>query len=184
MSIPIVFTGGGDPVKLGLVASLSRPGGNATGVVNIAAELTAKRMQLLRELVPNSAVMAALFNPVNPATEAQLKEVTEAARAIGQEILVVRASSERELSAAFVALVKGRAGSLYVGADPLFMNQRTQLAALAARHAIPASYAFRDLVVAGGLMSYGANLPDVYRQAGVYAGRILKGARPADLPVL
>ena len=183
-TIPIGFTGGSDPVKLGLVASLGRPGGNATGVLNISTELTAKRLQVLRELVPTATIIAVLFNPASPDAEAQVRETQEAARTLGQQIHVVNASSEREFEAAFAIIVQKRAGALFVSADPLFTSQRAQLVALAAKHAIPASYSFRDLVVAGGLMSYGANLPDVHRQAGVYTGRILKGAKPADLPVL
>ena len=184
VTIPIVFTGGSDPVRLGLVASLGRPGGNATGVVNISSELTTKRLQLLRELAPNATTIAVLFNPASPDAEAQVSQIQEAARSIGQRIHVVTASNERDFDAAFAAVVQKRAGALYVAGDPLFTTRRTQLVALAAKHAIPASYSFRELVVAGGLMSYGANLPDVHRQAGVYTGRILKGAKPADLPVL
>jgi len=183
-TIPIVFTGGGDPVKLGLVASLGRPGGNATGVLNISTELTAKRLQILRELVPTATIIAVLFNPASPNAVGQEREIQEAARTIRQQIHVVNASSEREFDAAFATAVQKRAGALFVSADPLFTSGRAQLVAVAAKHAIPASYSFRDLAVAGGLMSYGANLPDVHRQAGVYTGRILKGAKPADLPVL
>ncbi len=183
-TIPIVFTGGSDPVRLGLVASLGRPGGNATGVVNISSALTTKRLQLLRELVPTATMIAVLFNPASPDAETQVSQIQEAARTIGQQIHVVTASNERDFDAAFAVAVQKRAGALYVTGDPLFTSRRTQLVALAAKHAIPASYSFRDLVVAGGLMSYGANLPDVHRQAGVYSGRILKGAKPADLPVL
>jgi putative ABC transport system substrate-binding protein len=183
-TIPIVFTGGSDPVRLGLVASLGRPGGNATGVVNISSALTTKRLQLLRELVPTATMIAVLFNPASSDAEAQVSQIQEGARTIGQQIHVVTASNERDFDAAFAVAVQKRAGALFVTGDPLFTSRRTQLVALAAKHAIPASYSFRDLVVAGGLMSYGANLPDVHRQAGVYSGRILKGAKPADLPVL
>jgi len=183
-TIPIVFTGGGDPVKLGLVASLGRPGGNATGVINIATELTGKRLQLLRELAPAAATIAALFNPNTPDVAEQVKEFQEAARTVGQQIHVVNASSERDFDAAFASIVQRRAGALFVSADALFTSRRAQLVALAARHAIPASYGFREFADAGGLMSYGTNLPDVHRQAGVYTGRVLKGAKPADLPVL
>lgn len=183
-TIPIVFTGGSDPVTLGLVASLGRPGGNATGVVNIASVLTAKRLQLLRELVPTATMIAVLLNPANPDAKTQVREVEDAARAIGQQLHVVTASHERDFDPAFEAAVQKRAGGFFVTGDPLFTTRRTQLAGLAAKHAVPASYPFRDLVVAGGLMSYGANLPDVHRQAGVYIGRILKGAKPAEMPVL
>jgi ABC-type uncharacterized transport system substrate-binding protein len=183
-TIPIVFTGGSDPVRLGLVASLGRPGGNATGVLNISSELTTKRLELLRELAPKATTIAVLFNPASPDAAAQVSQIQEAARSIGKRIQVVTASNERDFDAAFAAVAQERAGALFVTGDPLFTTQRTHLVALAAKHAIPASYSFRDLVVAGGLMSYGANLPDVHRQAGVYTGRILKGAKPADLPVL
>jgi putative ABC transport system substrate-binding protein len=183
-TIPIVFTGGTDPVKAGLVESLGRPAGNATGVLNISTVLTAKRLELLRELVPKATLIAVLRNPASPDAEGQLREIQEAARAIGQDFHVVNASSERDFDAAFADIVQQRAGALFVSADPLFTTRRARLVALAAQHAIPASYSFRDLTMAGGLMSYGANLLDVHRQAGVYAGRILKGAKPADLPVM
>jgi putative ABC transport system substrate-binding protein len=183
-TIPIVFTGGADPVRLGLVASLGRPGGNATGVVNISSTLTTKRLELLRELVPTAAMIAVLFNPASPDAEGQVSQIQEAARTIGQPIHLVTASNERDFDAAFRDAVQKHAGALFETGDPLFTSRRAELVTLAARHAIPASYSFRDLVVAGGLMSYGANLPDVHRQAGVYVGRILKGAKPADLPVL
>jgi putative tryptophan/tyrosine transport system substrate-binding protein len=184
-TIPIVFTGGTDPVKAGLVESLGRPGGNATGVVNIATVLTAKRLELLRELVPAAAILiAVLRNPDSPDAEGQLREIQEAARTIGQPFEIVDASSERDFDAAFANIVQLRARALFVSGDPLFTSRRAQLVALAAQRAIPASYSFREFAVAGGLISYGANLPDVHRQAGVYAGRILKGTKPADLPVL
>jgi putative ABC transport system substrate-binding protein len=183
-TIPIVFTGGGDPVKAGLVASLSRPSGNATGVVNIEVELTARRFELLRELVPTAALIAVLFNPTNPDAERQVVEVERAAQTLGQQISLFNARSEGEFDAAFAAIVERRAGALFVSGDPLFTSGRARLIALAAQYAIPASYSFRDFPLAGGLMSYGADLLDVHRQAGVYAGRILKGEKPADLPVL
>jgi putative tryptophan/tyrosine transport system substrate-binding protein len=183
-TIPIVFTGGSDPVRLGLVASLSRPGGNATGVINISTELTTKRLQLLRELVPSATMIAVLSNPASPEADAQVRPIQEAARSIGQMIHVVTARTEDDFDAAFATARQKRAGALFVTGDPLFTSRRTELVALAARYTIPASYSFRDLVMAGGLMSYGANLEDVHRQAGVYTGRILKGAKPAELPVL
>jgi putative ABC transport system substrate-binding protein len=183
-TIPIVFTGGADPVKAGLVSSLSRPGGNATGVVNIEVELTAKRLELLRELVPTAALIAVLLNPTNPDVETQVAEVKRAAQTLGQQISLFTARSDSEFDAAFTAVVERRAGALFVSGDPLFTSRRARLVALAAQHAIPASYSFRDFPLAGGLMSYGADLLDVHRQAGVYAGRILKGENPADLPIL
>jgi putative tryptophan/tyrosine transport system substrate-binding protein len=183
-TIPIVFTGGTDPVKAGLVDSLARPGGNATGVLNISTVLTAKRLDILRELVPTAALIAVLRNPDSPDAEGQLQEIQDAARAVGQSIHVVNAKAERDFEAAFAEVVQRRAGGLFVSADPLFTSGRAKLVALAARHAIPASYSFRTLVEAGGLMSYGADLLDIQRQAGVYAGRILKGSRTVDLPVL
>jgi putative ABC transport system substrate-binding protein len=181
---PIVFTGGGDPVKAGLVASLSRPGGNATGVINISSELTKKRLHLLRELVPQAELIAVLFNPASPDVAELVQEIRQAAATVGQQTAILNASSERDFDAAFATVVERRAGALYVSGDPLFTNRRGRLVALAAQHAIPTSYSFRDFPLAGGLMSYGANLLDVHRQAGVYVGRILKGEKPADLPVL
>ena len=183
-TIPIVFTGGGDPVKYGLVASLARPGGNATGAINFSPVVTAKRLELLRELLPTESTIAVLLNPTDPNNEAALREVQEAARAIGQAIHVVNAGSEPDFDAAFAEIVQHQASALFVIADPLYTSQRARLVALAAQNAIPASYAFRDFPLAGGLMSYGADLLDVHRQAGVYTGRILRGAKPADLPVL
>ena len=183
-TIPIVFTGGTDPVKAGLVASLSRPGGNATGVINIATELTAKRLELLRELVPTAALITVLFNPASPDAEGQVVEIERAARTLGQQISVLNARSEGEFDAVFAAIVAQRAGALFVGGDPLFTSRRARLVALAAQHAVPTSYSFRDFPLAGGLMSYGADLLEVHRQAGVYVGRILKGEKPVDLPVL
>jgi putative ABC transport system substrate-binding protein len=183
-TIPIVFTGGADPVKVGLVASLSRPGGNATGVINIEAELTAKRLELLRELVPAAALIAALFNPASPEADTQVFEIERAAQTLGQQISVLNARSEADFDTVFATVVEQHAGALFVGGDPLFTSRRARLVALAAQHAIPASYSFRDFALAGGLMSYGADLLDVHRRAGVYAGRILKGEQPYDLPVL
>jgi putative tryptophan/tyrosine transport system substrate-binding protein len=184
-TIPIVFGVGEDPVKLGLVASLARPGGNATGINFFAQEVTAKRVELLHELVPKAARMAVLVNPANiPTAEAALREVPEAARAIGLQIQVLNASTSREIEAAFAALVRDRADALFVAADGFFNSRRVQLAIMAARHVIPATYSSREYVEAGGLMNYGTNLPDAYRQVGVYTGRILKSAKPADLPVV
>ena len=184
-AIPIVFSTGVDPVQLGLVASLNRPGGNVTGVHLFVSQMEGKRLGLLHELVPAAAVIGVLLNPTNaPTAEGQLKVVQEAARTIGQQIHIVHASSERDLAAAFVTLAQVRVGALLVGSDPFFNNRRDVIVELAARHAIPAMYEQREHVVAGGLMSYGTSLPDGYRQVGIYTGRILKGERPADLPVL
>ena len=181
---PIVFTGGGDPVKLGLVESLGHPGGNVTGVLNFSGALTGKRLALLRDLVPGATLIAVLVNSASPDTEKQVAEIQEAARSIGQAVRVVSAGSEPDLEAALATVAQMHAGALFVTADPLFTNPRSQLLALVARRGIPASYSFADLARAGGLMSYGVDLADVHRQAGVYTGRILKGAKPADLPVL
>ena len=164
---PIVFTGGSDPVKDGLVASLSRPGGNATGVINIATELTAKRLELLCELVPNAALVAVLLNPAAPDSEGQVREIRQAAASIGQQIQIFKASSERDFDAVFAAIVEQHAGALFVRGDPLFTSERARLVALAGQHAVPASYSFRDFVLVGGLTSYGADLFEVHRQAGV-----------------
>jgi putative ABC transport system substrate-binding protein len=183
-TIPIVFGVGDDPVKLSLVASLARPGGNATGVNFFTAELAAKRLGLLRELLPAAAHVAVLANPADPIRlETVVGEVKTAASAIGLHFQVINASTSREIDAAFAALAAARPDALFVGPDPFFYSRRGQLALQAARYAIPASYAIRDYAEAGGLMSYGANITEAYRQVGVYAGRILKGAKPADLPV-
>jgi putative tryptophan/tyrosine transport system substrate-binding protein len=183
-AIPIVFSGGGDPVKLGLVASLSRPGGNATGVNMFTSALEPKRLGLLRELVPGAALIAVLVNPNSPNIETQLKDLQEAARAVGQQIHILHGSSERELDTAFATLTQLRAGALLIGSDPFFNSRRDELVALAARYAIPAIYEWREFAAAGGLMSYGTNLAEGYRQVGIYTGRILKGDKPADLPVM
>jgi len=182
--IPIVFTGGGDPEKLGLVASLARPGANATGAINFSPVVTAKRLELFRQLLPTGSTIAVLSNPTDPNNEVAVREVQEAARSTGQLIHIVNAGDEDDFDAAFAEIMQHRASGLFVIADPLFTSRRARLVALAAQNAIPASYAFRDFPLAGGLMSYGADLLDVHRQAGVYTGRILKGTKPADLPVL
>ena len=183
-TIPIVFTVGLDPVQLGLVASLNRPGGNITGVTSLTGELAAKRLNLLHELVPTAAVVAVLVNPSNPATtEAETRSLRDAARSRGLQMHVLGASNESEIDAAFRTLVEFRAGALVVVGDPLFESRRDQIVALAARDVVPAIYIWREFVEAGGLMSYGTDLADTMRQAGVLAGKILKGAKPADLPV-
>ena len=186
-TIPIVFGVTDDPVKLGLVASLARPGGNVTGVNFDLAELglSAKRLGMLRELVPRATRVAALVNPANAANaEAVTRDVSAAASAIGMGIDVVHASNSREIEAAFATLVRNRADALLVGTDPYFYSRRLQLATLATRHAIPAVYTVRDYPEAGGLMSYGSDLAEAFRQIGAYTGRILKGEKPADLPVV
>jgi putative tryptophan/tyrosine transport system substrate-binding protein len=181
-TIPIVFTGSDFPVKIGLVASLSRPGGNVTGASLFTSELEAKKLGLLRELVPNAPLIAMLVNPTNPSAETDIEDVRKAA-AVGQPILLLRASSERDIDAAFEVVVQRRVNALLVAHDPIFLSRRDQFVALAARHAVPAIFEFREFVVAGGLMSYGSRITDNYRLVGNYAGRILKGANPADLPV-
>jgi ABC-type uncharacterized transport system substrate-binding protein len=184
-TIPIVFISAEDPVKLGLVANLARPGGNLTGFNIFTGELVAKRMELLRELVPGAARVAVLVNPTNAAnTETTLRDVEPAARALGLQIQVVHCSSSREITAAFATFVRERPDALFVGNDAFFLSRHIQLTHLASRHAIPAAYSTRDFAEAGGLMSYGSNITDAWRQVGVYTGRILKGAKPADLPVI
>jgi putative tryptophan/tyrosine transport system substrate-binding protein len=183
-AIPIVFLTGADPVKSGLVASLARPGGNLTGINILTIELTAKRLELLRELVPAVTRVAVLLNPAGPAPETTLRDVETAARAMGLQIQVLNAGTSREINAAFAGFVRERPDALFVGPDPFFISRRVQLVHLASRHAVPAAYTGRDYAVAGGLMSYGSNLMDAFRQVGVYTGRILKGAKPADLPVV
>jgi putative ABC transport system substrate-binding protein len=184
-TIPIVFTSGGDPVRMGLVASLSRPGGNVTGVYVFTSTLAAKRLELLHELVPAAKVIAMLVNPTNPNSESDMRAVEAAAPAIGVQIVVLKASNGVEIGKAFDALSKYKVDAVLVAADPLFDNSgRDQLIVLTARHAVPAIYDWRDVAVAGGLVSYGSNLAEGYRLAGIYTGRILKGEKPADLPVL
>ncbi len=182
---PIVFGVGEDPVKLGLVASLARPGGNLTGINFFANELATKRLALLHELVPKAVRIALLVNPANtPAAEQALRDMPEAARAIGLQIQVLNASTSREIEAAFATLVHDRADALYVYGDVFFTSRRVQFATLAAHYRIPATYPSREAVEAGGLMTYAADRADMYRQVGAYTGQILKGAKPADLPVL
>ena len=183
-TIPIVFVMGADPVMLGVVASLNRPGGYVTGVSQLYGALGAKRLELIRALVPSLSVLAVLSNPNNPNADDHLDDVQTAARTIGQQIDVLRASSESEIGAAFAGLVRRRDAALLVADDPFFSLHRDQIVALAARHAIPASYYAREFALAGGLMTYGSSSSDNYRQAGIYVGRILKGTKPADLPVL
>jgi putative ABC transport system substrate-binding protein len=183
-TIPIVFSVGSDPVEIGLVASLNRPGGNITGVYQFTAGLEAKRLGLLREMVPKATTIAALVNPNYAGAENQLRDVQEAATRLGVQLVVVRANMEDEFNAAFSTSVQQKAGALLVCASPFFNARRQQLVLLAARHALPAMYEWRDFAAAGGLMSYGTSLADAFRQAGVYAGRILKGEKPADLPVV
>ena len=184
-TIPIVFGVGQDPVKLGLVASLARPGGNATGINFFTQEAVAKRLGLLQLLVPKAVRVAALVNPTNPAAaETTLRDVREAARAIGLQIHVLNATTISEIDAAFASLARERPDALFVGPDLFFASRGVQFAALAARDKIPAAYPSRDIVAAGGLMSYGADIVDANRQVGVYTGSILKGAKPADLPVV
>jgi putative tryptophan/tyrosine transport system substrate-binding protein len=183
-TIPIVFVIGTDPVKLGLVASFNRPGGNMTGVSWLAAALGAKQLELVTDLLPNATMIAMLVNPDNTVSESELKEVQEVSRARGREIFGLRASSEREIDAAFATLIRQRVGALLVSSDSLFFARRDQLVTLAARHAVPAIYPVREYAAAGGLMSYGTRLSDAYRQVGVYTGRILKGEKPGDLPIV
>jgi putative tryptophan/tyrosine transport system substrate-binding protein len=183
-SIPIVFGIGNDPVQLGLVASLNRPGGNLTGFNAVSSELGAKGLALLHELVPGSATIGFLENPNNPTFEITTRDVLAAAPVMGLTVQILKASTDREIDAAFASLVQARTGALLVGNDVFFNNRIERLIELAADHAIPTMYAFREFVVAGGLISYGTTLIETYRQVGLYTGRILKGERPADLPVI
>ena len=184
-TIPIVFFVAADPVQLGLVTSLSRPGGNLTGVVTLNVEVAAKRLELLHELVPTATIVTLLVNPASTAlAETITRELEAAARTLGLRFHVLHASSERELDTAFATLVQLRAGALVIGADPLFNSRSEQLAELTIRHRVPAIYQFREFVSAGGLMAYGSTVLDTYRPPGVYTGRILKGEKPGDLPVL
>jgi putative tryptophan/tyrosine transport system substrate-binding protein len=181
-TIPIVFTAGFDPIELGLIASLNRPGGNLTGVSILNAELGPKRLELLRELLPTATTVALLINPNNPSAETVSRELQAVARTIGLKIHVLHASTEAELDAAFASLGQLHAGALAIGNDPFFNSRSAHLAALTNRHAMRAIYQYREFAAAGGLMSYGGSLADSYRQAGIYAGRILAGAKPGDLP--
>jgi putative tryptophan/tyrosine transport system substrate-binding protein len=184
-TIPIVFSVNEDPVRLGLVASLARPGGNLTGINFLGTELAAKRLELLHELVPAAIRVAVLVNPANVAnTETTLRDVETAARAKGLQIQVLKAGNSREINATFATLVRARPDALFVAGDGFFTNRRVQLISLASRHAIPAAYGSREIAEAGGLMSYGSNIADAWRQVGVYCGSILKGAKPVDLPVV
>jgi putative ABC transport system substrate-binding protein len=183
-TIPIVFSVGGDPVKLGLISSLNRPGGNMTGVYMLGTGLEAKRLGLLHELVPRATTIAAFVNSSYPGAEAQVRDLQEAAARLGVQLIVLTANTESDFDTAFATLTQQRAGALLVCASPFFYSLRDQLVALAARHSVPAIYEWREFASAGGLVSYGTSLADAYRQAGVYAGRILKGEKPADLPAM
>jgi putative tryptophan/tyrosine transport system substrate-binding protein len=182
-TIPIVFLAGGDPVTTGLVASFNRPGGNVTGVYVLAAALEAKRLELLQELVPQAEVIGILVNPAYPLAEQQIGDVQEAARVIGRQIYVLKARSEGDIDIAFATLVEHRIGALLVGGDPFFSGRVEQFVALAARYAVPTIHPQREFAATGGLMSYGTSLTDGLRQVGIYTGRILKGEKPAELPV-
>jgi putative ABC transport system substrate-binding protein len=181
-TIPIVFAIGADPVDLGLVSSLNRPGGNITGVTFFINTLGAKRLELLRELVPGATLVGFLVNPRNPTTQSQTTDVQTAARKLDINLLILTASSERDIDAAFAAFIERRVNGVMVGVDALFVSRSDQLVGLAARHAMPAMYYVREFADAGGLISYGASITDAYRMAGSYAARILKGEQPADLP--
>ena len=184
LTIPIVFTVGGDPVRLGLVDGLSRPGGNATGMSVFSGTLLAKRLQVARELMPADALLAALMNPAGPENDSDIKDLQDAARIIGQRLAIVNASADNELVSAFESAVRQQAKMLLVGSDVFFNNRRDQIVALAARYVLPTIYFHHEAVRAGGLISYGANIPDIYRNVGIYVGRILKGEKPANLPVV
>ncbi|MGC2827677.1 MAG: ABC transporter substrate-binding protein [Pseudolabrys sp.] len=182
-TIPIVFAIGADPVDLGLVSSLNHPGGNVTGVTFFINSLGAKRLELLRELIPNATVIGFVINPRNPTSESQTRDVQAAARTLGVELLILNASSERDIEAAFASAVQQRANAVMVGADAFFLSRRDQLVGLAAHHALPAIYYLREFAVVGGLISYGTSITDGFRLAGRYAARVLKGEKPADLPI-
>jgi len=182
-TIPIVFEMGSDPVELGLVASLSQPGGNVTGVANFTIELASKQLGLLHELVPRTTTIAALFNPNFAGTEKLLRDAEAAARVLGLQLIVLKASTEEEIEKVFATMAPQGAGALFVGIDSFFAARRDRIIALAARNKLPAVYGWRDFVVSGGLMSYGTDFADAYHQAGIYTGRILRGEKPADIPV-
>jgi putative tryptophan/tyrosine transport system substrate-binding protein len=182
-TIPIVFTSGADPVREGLVASFNRPGGNATGVNVLLTAMEGKRLGLLREMVPTAALITVLLNPVAATFDGQLNDVQAAARSVGQQLRILRASNDAEIDAAFATAAELRVEALLVAADPFFLSRRERLVGLASRYAIPAIYELREYAAAGGLMSYGVSLAEAYRLVGVYTGRILKGEKPADLPV-
>jgi putative ABC transport system substrate-binding protein len=182
-AIPIVFTGIGDPVRAGLIASFSRPGGNVTGMSFFTDELNLKRLELLSELVPQTRMIAILVNPNNPRAEYTIRDAQEAARAKGVQLQILKAGAESDFGTAFAPLVQTHAGALLVASDPFFNSRREELVALAARHGIPAIYEWREFAAAGGLISYVPSITDIWRQAGAYVGRILAGAKPADLPV-
>jgi putative tryptophan/tyrosine transport system substrate-binding protein len=184
MTTPIVFTTASDPVQIGLVASMSRPGGNVTGATTLGFELASKRLELAHELVPTASIIAALINPANNAVETQVRDLQAAARTLGLQLRVVHASSERDFDTVLANLAQLRPGALVISSDGFFISRSEQLATLSVRHALPAIFQERAFVAAGGLMSYGGNLPETYRQAGIYTGRILKGEKPADLPVV
>jgi putative ABC transport system substrate-binding protein len=181
--IPIIFANGNDPVKFGIVASLNRPNGNITGISLLVNMLAAKHLELLREMVPNAVLVGLLVNSDNPNAEVDRRELETAANVLGEKLIVVKASTPEGIETAFATLVNQRVGALFVHSDAFFASRYTQLAALTTRHAIPTIFYLRDFVMAGGLMSYGANLADGYRQAGIYSGRILNGEKPEDLPV-
>jgi putative tryptophan/tyrosine transport system substrate-binding protein len=182
-TIPIVFTTSSDPVQIGLVASLSRPGGNITGVTQINVEVAPKRLELAHQLVPTATLFAVLVNPTNPNTETQLRDLQVAARVLGLQLNVLQASTERDFETVFASLAQMRTGALVIGVDVVFVSRSEQLAAFALRHAVPAIFQDREFATAGGLVSYGGSVADSYRLAGIYTGRILKGEKPADLPV-
>ena len=183
-TLPIVFSGGIDPVKLGLVAGLNRPGGNVTGVSQFSTALEGKRLELLHELVPHAGVIAMLVNPNFQGTDSIVNDMQVAARALNLELKLLNASSDHEFETAIASVVELRAGALVVASDPFFISQRDRIVTLAAQHAVPAIYQFSEFAAAGGLMSYGTNLANGYRQVGIYVGRICKGEKPADLPVV